>query len=169
MPERQQIISERAKELTIILDQCFDVLKTYGKPPEALANMHRAFMFALDDYDPEQIRRGFVDHLRKSKEIPTPADIIEKIEATKPHRNPYPVDEIDLDYRAKAEATKARWKDNTWVGKEWESLTEKDKQSLFYHIGHLSETKGKERALGYCQYLKSYCKYPDLKDYITKG
>lgn len=63
------------KTLAVILAQCFDTMKTFGKKPEQLKNAAALFSFALEDFTSEQVLSAFKWHLQHSTEMPTPADI----------------------------------------------------------------------------------------------
>lgn len=67
---------EGRKQLAEIVAQCFDGLKLYGREPEQLANAVKLFDLALGAFSVEQVRAGFVAHLQRSSEMPTPADIV---------------------------------------------------------------------------------------------
>ena len=73
--------SPKAKqELATMLFQCFQGLKLYGKEPEALEALVGMFQIVLDGYTMDQIRRAFALHLRRSNEMPAPADIANIVE-----------------------------------------------------------------------------------------
>lgn len=63
-----------------MLFQCFQGLKLYGKEPEALEALVAMFQLVLHDYTMDQIRRAFALHLKRSNEMPAPADIANIIE-----------------------------------------------------------------------------------------
>ena len=63
-----------------MLFQCFQGLKLYGKEPEALEALVGMFQLVLHDYPMDQIRRAFALHLKRSNEMPAPADIANIIE-----------------------------------------------------------------------------------------
>ena len=63
-----------------MLFQCFQGLKLYGKEPEALEALVSMFQMVLHDYAMPQIRQAFALHLKRSNEMPTPADIASIIE-----------------------------------------------------------------------------------------
>ena len=68
--------SPQAKqELATMLFQCFQSLKLYGREPEALEALVSMFQMVLHDYNMDQIRQAFALHLKRSNEMPTPADI----------------------------------------------------------------------------------------------
>lgn len=68
--------NEGRRQLADLVSQCFDGLKLYGKEPEQLSNAVKLFDLALGAFTIEQIRAGFVAHLQRSIEMPTPADIV---------------------------------------------------------------------------------------------
>ena len=63
-----------------MLQQCFQTLRLYGKEPEALESVVAMFRLVLADYPVEKIIAGFVAWLKRSNEMPTPADIANVIE-----------------------------------------------------------------------------------------
>ena len=63
-----------------MLFQCFQSLKLYGREPEALEALVSMFQMVLHDYTMDQIRQAFALHLKRSNEMPTPADIANIIE-----------------------------------------------------------------------------------------
>ena len=71
---------EAKQELATMLFQCFQTLKLYGKEPEALEAAADIFQMVLADFTMDQIRRAFVLHLKRSNEMPAPADIANIIE-----------------------------------------------------------------------------------------
>lgn len=58
-----------------MLQQCFQTLRIYGKEPEAMESVVAMFRLVLADYPVEKIIAGFGAWLRRSNEMPTPADI----------------------------------------------------------------------------------------------
>lgn len=58
-----------------MLQQCFQTLRLYGKEPEALESVVAMFRLVLADYPVEKIIAGFGAWLKRSNEMPTPADI----------------------------------------------------------------------------------------------
>ena len=63
------------KALAVMLQQCFQTLRIYGKEPEALESVIAMFRLVLADYPVEKIINGFGVWLKRSNEMPTPADI----------------------------------------------------------------------------------------------
>ena len=63
-----------------MLQQCFQTLRLYGKEPEALESVVAMFRLVLADYPVEKIIAGFGAWLKRSNEMPTPADIANIIE-----------------------------------------------------------------------------------------
>lgn len=58
-----------------MLQQCFQTLRLYGKEPEVLESVVAMFRLVLADYPVEKIIAGFGAWLKRSNEMPTPADI----------------------------------------------------------------------------------------------
>ena len=63
-----------------MLFQCFQSLKLYGREPEALEALVSMFQMVLRDFTIDQIRQAFTLHLKRSNEMPAPADIASIIE-----------------------------------------------------------------------------------------
>lgn len=68
------------KALAVMLHQCFQTLRIYGKEPEVLESVVAMFRLVLADYSTERIIDGFGVWLKRSNEMPTPADIANIIE-----------------------------------------------------------------------------------------
>lgn len=76
--------SEGKQKLSKLLLISFDVLDTYGKEPEQLANINLAFQIYLEDYAYWQIEAAFKQYMRSNRVIPKPVDIIEIMDYAKP-------------------------------------------------------------------------------------
>lgn len=63
------------KALAVMLQQCFQTLRIYGKEPEALESVIAMFRLVLADYPVGAITDAFRIWLKRSNEMPTPADI----------------------------------------------------------------------------------------------
>ena len=68
------------KALAVMLQQCFQTLRIYGKEPESLESVIAMFRLVLADYPVENITEAFRVWLKRSNEMPTPADIASIIE-----------------------------------------------------------------------------------------
>ena len=68
------------KVLAVMLHQCFQTLRIYGKEPEVLESVVAMFRLVLADYPMEKIIDGFGVWLKRSNEMPAPADIANIIE-----------------------------------------------------------------------------------------
>lgn len=91
-----------------MLFQCFQGLKLYGKEPEALEALVGMFQMVLHDYTMGQISRAFALHLKRSNEMPAPADIANIIErGNKPpfERAVY----VNLSRKAAEDRTSDEW------------------------------------------------------------
>ena len=66
---------EGKQTLAVILSQCFDTMKLYGREPDQLRNAASLFSMVLADFRIKDITRAFTVHLQRSPEMPTPADI----------------------------------------------------------------------------------------------
>lgn len=72
--------SDGQKALAVMLQQCFQTLRIYGKEPEALESVIAMFRLVLADYSVGAITDAFRIWLKRSNEMPTPADIASIIE-----------------------------------------------------------------------------------------
>jgi len=71
---------ERGKaELSILLLQCYEALKVYGKEPEQLKSVNAVFQLVLADYPMDKIREAFIFYLRHNSGMPDPGDIAQII------------------------------------------------------------------------------------------
>lgn len=66
-------------ELSILLLQCYEALKVYGKEPEQLKNVNAMFQLALADYPMAKIREAILFYIRHNSGLPDPGDIIQII------------------------------------------------------------------------------------------
>lgn len=60
--------------------QCYDGLNTYGKTPEQLENLTGLFLTVLGHYPLETVKNAFLQHIKRSPNLPTPADIVNIID-----------------------------------------------------------------------------------------
>lgn len=74
---QRENIEERVNQLQELLKQSYDIFEVYGKEPEALGNMLRAFVDALSDIELKYIMDAFKVWLREQRKMPVPADIRE--------------------------------------------------------------------------------------------
>lgn len=72
------------QDLAILLTQCYDALKVYGKEPEQLDNLIKMFILVLGDYIYSDIKNAFKVYLKTNTSMPTPADIVNIIEPPPP-------------------------------------------------------------------------------------
>lgn len=68
------------KELIVVIRQCFNSLKVYGKEPEQVESIIQMFRMILADYPFEKILKAFALYLKTNTEMPAPADIANIIE-----------------------------------------------------------------------------------------
>lgn len=68
------------KHLAVLIAQCFDTLRLYGKEPEQLESVNSIFQIVLADYPLEKISNAFAAYLKRNNEFPAPADIVQIIE-----------------------------------------------------------------------------------------
>lgn len=74
---------------------CFDTLDTFGKEPEQLTNLQKAFKLVLWDYEFADIKGAFVEYLAKESKMPTPSDIVKLIGKKKMEETPPPPEKDD--------------------------------------------------------------------------
>jgi hypothetical protein len=79
--------SEQA-EVALLVRQCFDVLDTFGKTPDQLTNIIKAFVTQLAEYPYDQVRAAFRAYIKRSTVMPKPADIINLIDPPKEEWKP---------------------------------------------------------------------------------
>lgn len=102
---------ESQQQMANLIFQCFQVLKLYGKEPEALESINAMFQFVLGDYPMEKISSAMSYYLKFSNEMPTPADIATIIE-----RGNKPM------FRESVYVTISKKKGEDRSGAEWEYL-----------------------------------------------
>lgn len=68
--------------------QCFDVLDTFGKTPDQLTNIIKAFVMQLSEYSYEQVRTAFRAYIKRNIVMPKPADIVNLIDPPKQEWKP---------------------------------------------------------------------------------
>lgn len=76
----QGSMREKQAQIAAIVRQCFNILDTYGKPPEALEDLILAMVQDLAEFSLKDIQAAFYSWRRRHTKIPTPAEIIAKIE-----------------------------------------------------------------------------------------
>lgn len=76
--------SQETRKLLTFLDTTFAVLDTYGRKPDQLEEIAMLFVVMLKGYPLEKIKDGFMQHMRRSSKMPTPADIINIIDPLPP-------------------------------------------------------------------------------------
>lgn len=69
-------MKQEREQISALVTQCFDTLKTFGRDPEQLSNAVKLFCLVLDGYSMEQINSAFVAYLQNHAEMPTPSDIV---------------------------------------------------------------------------------------------
>lgn len=67
-------------ELTRLLYQTYASQRTYGDKAEMMEYRDGMFQMVLADYTFEQIKQAFIQHIKRSPELPTPSDIIKIID-----------------------------------------------------------------------------------------
>jgi len=81
--EAQELtLSESSKargQMALMVSQCFDALRQYGKEPEQVEGVVRLFSLVLAPYSMKQISQAFSVYLSRYSEMPTPADIAQII------------------------------------------------------------------------------------------
>lgn len=82
-PTSEFLTKSEQAEVSLLVRQCFDVLDVYGKTPEQLTNIIKAFVLQLSEYPYAAIRDAFRQYLKRNSKMPTPADIVNIIDPPK--------------------------------------------------------------------------------------
>lgn len=83
-PQTSVLSSQETLQLLSFLDTSFAVLDTYGRKPDQLTEISKIFVEMLKGYTFEKIKQGFMQHMKRSSRMPTPADIINLIDPPPP-------------------------------------------------------------------------------------
>jgi hypothetical protein len=75
-------------EVALLVRQCFDVLDIFGKTPEQLTNIIKAFVTQLSEYPYAQVKGAFQQYLKRNSKMPCPADIVNLIDPPKQEWKP---------------------------------------------------------------------------------
>lgn len=67
---------EGRNQLGLLLAQCFDTMKLYGKEPQQMKSAAALFNLVLAEYCMDEIQAAFVAYLSRNSEMPTPSDIM---------------------------------------------------------------------------------------------
>lgn len=70
---------EKRKQIAAMTRQCFDILDTYGKSPDALENLVLAMATDLENFSLPEIQAAFTEWRKVNTKIPTPAGILKLI------------------------------------------------------------------------------------------
>lgn len=62
-----------------MITHCFNTQNTFGKNPDQLVDIIKIFVNMFADYPIRLLRWAFEDHIRESRDFPTPADIRERL------------------------------------------------------------------------------------------
>ena len=138
-----------------LIQQSYDIFNIYGRDPENLSNVLKAFDMVLKDIPMRYVAEGFEIWLRVSSKFPTPADI-----------HAHAKERYDLA-RAKAEnniPTKNRPRPKEphqnavpWAFLPYHEIVDRGLlQSVRDHIRALKP----ENAKDYIVFLKSFCNFP---------
>lgn len=84
---KQEQIS-RTQAISEMVKVCFDSQDTFGKTPDQLPNILKAFIFVLKNYSIQQIQKAFTQWLDAKTEFPKPADIKNLIDPPKAEWKP---------------------------------------------------------------------------------
>jgi hypothetical protein len=82
-PTSVSLTNGEQAEVALLVRQCFDVLDTFGKTPDQLTNIIKAFVTQLAEYPYAQVRDAFRQYLKRNSKMPTPADIVNLIDPPK--------------------------------------------------------------------------------------
>lgn len=72
--------AEGQKNLVVLIVDCFDTLRVYGKEPEQLQSAIKLFKRVLGKYSWDAINAAFDVYLERNAQMPTPADIVNIID-----------------------------------------------------------------------------------------
>lgn len=70
----------------MLLEQVYASQKTYGDKAEMMEYRDAMFQEILKDYALFEVRKAFIEHVRKSPDLPTPSDIVKLIEDDRIYR-----------------------------------------------------------------------------------
>lgn len=116
---------EQRTQIAEMVAQCFDALSTYGKQPEQLTNTVKMFVFVLGDYTADKIVTAFKLHLQRSRDMPTPADIVAIIR----RGNKPPLDKsVYVSLCQKRERTAWRHGEHSW--QRGDALTDEEAEYI---------------------------------------
>ncbi len=77
---------EKDLQIQRLVAQSFDIFETYGREPEALANIFMAFREVLSECDIIDIRSAMNWWIRNERKMPLPADILNLAQNAKTQR-----------------------------------------------------------------------------------
>jgi hypothetical protein len=86
-----------------LISQSFDIFQTYGKQPEAIANMVQGFSMILHDHTDAEITEAFTLWMKTQSVLPTPANIFDLCEQARANSR-----KSSDDLSAAREATRKR-------------------------------------------------------------
>lgn len=133
------------------MTQCFETFPQYGDDPVILNTKINAFWVGLDDYDLPEIDYAFRHWLKENSKMPMPSEIGF---IARGHR------------RSLREAARPKHRKSPnvvtrncvpWGGLTWKEINEQGFiPQIEAHLVELTKLRGKERAEGYLNYLKTY-------------
>lgn len=146
--------SKRTKQdviqLRSLITQSFEVFNVYGKEPESVESIIRAFNFALEGYSLAEITKAFKSWMHGKTVMPTPADILGIAKENRKHAR-----EVAAQKAAPAQREE-RAPEVAWYGLSWVEIERRGMvHAVEDHIEMLFHTKGKEYAADYRRYLKN--------------
>lgn len=145
---------QKAALLNDLIKQSFEVFHVYGRPPEAIPNMVKAFLMVLDTATIQDVEKSFQTWMRTRSVLPTPADILALVQEEQRHRR-------ELLEARHQQPAKTLYRVNgmervSWAGKLWGEYTDADRIGLQNHLEEMDPVKRQ----GYIQYLRASCGYP---------
>lgn len=129
----------QATTIAAAVRQSYDIFQTYGRTPEQLKTYVVAFDVALEKYSTAQINQAFGEYLRIGKVMPTPAHIVEIIEANKPPRTPK-YDNGTAEEHERIRQSRKQLK-VTWAYKVWNEMDSREKGEVIQRLREEQEKK----------------------------
>lgn len=83
-PLRESV--EAQNQLTLLLQQAYACQKTYADKAEMMEYRDGMFQHVLGEYALFEVQRAFLEHIRRSSDLPTPSDIVKLIEEDRQYR-----------------------------------------------------------------------------------
>lgn len=147
--------ANRARQLRFLLQQALDVFNIYGREPETLTNILKAFDLVLKDIPMPHVTDAFEIWLRMSATFPTPADIFKEAKerwelAKEREANKGRVINSPRPKEPRASAV-------PWAFLTYEQINQRGMmREILNHLAAMEPEKARE----YIKYLKGHCFFP---------